>query len=128
GASIPFMGFASSAMLTYVAGALHQSKIPASPELAKASTRQHVNDRATASLKLTFHLDHSVGANHERATTSSAQKRGSRPISAMGAAPPFNLGNMLRLPTARLKPKRSCGPRRALIPRLQKLGTIFPTC
>src|SRR5262249_56696139 len=27
-----------------------------------------------ASLKLTFHLDHPVGANHERATTSSAQK------------------------------------------------------
>jgi hypothetical protein len=32
-------------MLAYVGGALHQSKIPASPELAKASTRQHVNDR-----------------------------------------------------------------------------------
>jgi len=32
-------------MLTYVGGALHQSKIPASPELTKASTRQHVNDR-----------------------------------------------------------------------------------
>src|SRR5215813_8393186 len=32
-------------MLAYVGGALHQSKIPASPELAKASARQHVNDR-----------------------------------------------------------------------------------
>jgi hypothetical protein len=32
-------------MLAYLGGALHQSKIPASPELAKASTRQHVNDR-----------------------------------------------------------------------------------
>src|SRR6266511_3366667 len=31
-------------MLAYVGGALHQSKIPASPELAKASARQHVND------------------------------------------------------------------------------------
>src|SRR6266508_1271984 len=29
-------------MLAYVGGALHQSKIPASPELAKASARQHV--------------------------------------------------------------------------------------
>src|SRR5262249_42613018 len=35
----------------------------------------------TANLKLTFHPDHSVGANHERATTSSAQKRASRPCS-----------------------------------------------
>jgi hypothetical protein len=32
-------------MLACVGGALHQSKIPASPELAKASARQHVNDR-----------------------------------------------------------------------------------
>ena len=32
-------------MLAYVGGALHQSKISASPELAKASARQHVNDR-----------------------------------------------------------------------------------
>jgi hypothetical protein len=32
-------------MLAYVGGALHQSKIPASPELAKASARQHVDDR-----------------------------------------------------------------------------------
>src|SRR6266568_3539772 len=32
-------------MLAYVGGALHQSKIPASPELAKASMSQHVNDR-----------------------------------------------------------------------------------
>ncbi len=32
-------------MLAYVGGALHQSKIPASPELAKVSSRQHVNDR-----------------------------------------------------------------------------------
>jgi hypothetical protein len=31
--------------LAYVGGALHQSKIPASPELAKASTRQQVDDR-----------------------------------------------------------------------------------
>jgi hypothetical protein len=32
-------------MLAYVGGALHQSRIPASPELSKASARQHVNDR-----------------------------------------------------------------------------------
>jgi hypothetical protein len=32
-------------MLAYVGGALHQSKISTSPELAKASARQHVNDR-----------------------------------------------------------------------------------
>jgi hypothetical protein len=32
-------------MLAYMGGALHQSKISASPELAKASARQHVNDR-----------------------------------------------------------------------------------
>jgi len=38
-------GHLDGQMLTYVAGALHQSKIPASPELAKASARQHVNDR-----------------------------------------------------------------------------------
>jgi hypothetical protein len=31
-------------MLAYVAGALQQSKIPASPELAAVSARQHVND------------------------------------------------------------------------------------
>jgi hypothetical protein len=38
-------GHIDGQMLTYVVGALHQSKIPASPELAKASARQHVNDR-----------------------------------------------------------------------------------
>lgn len=38
-------GHIDGRMLAYVGGALHQSKIPASPELAKASTRQHVNDR-----------------------------------------------------------------------------------
>src|SRR6266480_3220883 len=32
-------------MLAYVGRALHQSKIPTSPELAKTSARQHVNDR-----------------------------------------------------------------------------------
>src|SRR5260370_32451779 len=32
-------------LLAYVGGALHQSKIPPSPELAHASTSQHVNDR-----------------------------------------------------------------------------------
>src|SRR5262249_20561680 len=38
-------GHLDGQMLTYVGGALHQSKIPASPELANASARQHVNDR-----------------------------------------------------------------------------------
>src|SRR5437870_10390395 len=38
-------GHIDGRMLAYVGGALHQSKIPASPELAKASTSQHVNDR-----------------------------------------------------------------------------------
>jgi hypothetical protein len=38
-------GHIDGRMLAYVGGALHQSKIPASPELAKASARQHVNDR-----------------------------------------------------------------------------------
>jgi hypothetical protein len=38
-------GHIDGQILTYVGGALHQSKIPASPELAKASARQHVNDR-----------------------------------------------------------------------------------
>ena len=38
-------GHIDGRILTYVGGALHQSKIPASPELAKASAMQHVNDR-----------------------------------------------------------------------------------
>src|SRR5947207_8283886 len=38
-------GHIDGQMLAYVGGALHRSKIPASPELAKASARQHVNDR-----------------------------------------------------------------------------------
>src|SRR5262249_27665393 len=38
-------GHIGGQMLTYVGGALHQSKIPASPELAKASAKPHVHDR-----------------------------------------------------------------------------------
>ncbi len=37
-------GHIDGRMLAYIAGALHQSKIPASPELAAVSARQHVND------------------------------------------------------------------------------------
>jgi hypothetical protein len=37
-------GHIDRSMLAYVGGALHQSKIPTSPELAAASARQHVND------------------------------------------------------------------------------------
>jgi hypothetical protein len=42
-------------MLAYVGGALAQSKIPASPELAAASARQHVNDNEGGPLPADVH-------------------------------------------------------------------------
>src|SRR6516164_8828720 len=48
-------GHIDGRMLAYVGGALHQSKIPASPELAKASTRQHINDREGRPLPTDVH-------------------------------------------------------------------------